>query len=399
MLDLFHMTLTKSFVIRYKKSSKREKSKLLDEYCATSGVKRSTAIKRLTRAPVLPKLTGYLRSKNKGGRKKKYLSFHKTAIHRAWHLSGMICAERLKSVLGEFLTELTSESMVKLSKDDTVMLSRIPLISLKRIIASFEDKPGNGKRGSGKSHKGSPALYKQIPISAKFGKRTEEMPGLFEVDYVEHAGGNQSGRIAITGTYTDIVSGWTVRASGFGKNLSAITDIHTKATSRIYHLVREYHPDNAPQLLSCLFTKMQEGTNNQEVSFTVSRSRPYEKNDNAHVEQKNDDKIRKLVGYHRFDTQEEVDMLNKLYEICDHIDNFFIPSSKLKKLIKNKKGKIIRRIHDIPKTPYDRLMSDKKINRSIKDHLTNLKHSLSVIELVRQKEIIIKTLKDYRVTK
>lgn len=399
MLDLFHMTLTKSFVIRYKKSSKKEKTKLLDEYCATSGVKRKAVIKRLTRAPVLPRLTGYLKPKKKGGRKKKYLSFHTKAIHRAWHLSGMICAERLKPVLGEFLTDLVSASVITLSKDDVLMLSHIPLISLKRIITSFEDKPGNGKRGYGKSHRGAPALYKQIPISAKFGKRTKEASGLFEVDYVEHTGGNQSGRIVITGTYTDIVSGWTVRASGFGKSLSTIKDIHNKANSRIYHNVREYHPDNAPQLLSCLFTKMQEGNNKQEIPFIVSRSRPYEKNDNAHVEQKNDDKIRKLVGYHRYDTQEEVGILNKLYEICDQIDNFFIPSSKLKKLIKNKKGKIIKRIHDTPQTPYERLMNDEKIDMAIKERLAKMKKSLSVIELVRQKDQILNTLRDYRITK
>jgi len=394
------MTLTKSFVIRYKKSSKKEKTKLLDEYCITSGVKRKAVIKRLTRAPVLPKLIGYMKPKKKGGRKKKYLSFHTKAIHKAWHLSGMICAERLKPVLGEFLAELVSASMITLSKDDVLMLSHIPLISLKRIVASFEEKsPGIGKRGYGNSHKGAPALYKQIPISAKFGKRTKEVSGLFEVDYVEHTGGNQSGRIAITGTYTDIVSSWTVRASGFGKSLSSITDIHNKANSRIYHKVREYHPDNAPQLLSCLFTKMQEGDNKQEIPFIVSRSRPYEKNDNAHVEQKNDDKIRKLVGYHRYDTQEEVDILNKLYEICDQIDNFFIPSSKLKKLIKNKKGKIIKRIHDTSQTPYQRLMNDKRISQPIKDRLTRLKQSLSVIELVRWKEQILNALRDYRITK
>jgi hypothetical protein len=90
----------------------------------------------------------------------------------------------------------------------------------------------------------------------------------------------------------------------------------------------------------------------QKHSFILSRSRPYQKNDNAHVEQKNDDKVRKLVGYYRYDTEQEIRLLNLLYERSDLLDNFFIASAKLEEKIRDNKGRVIRRVHDKPKTPY-----------------------------------------------
>lgn len=391
-LDLFHMKLTKSYCLRYRKASKKEKTKLLNEYCKTAGLFRKAAIKRLSRTKVLPEKPKVLRPQRVRGRKRIYLSFHTSAIHKAWELAGNICAEKLQPMLGEYLRDIAATRGLTLSEDDHVLLAQIPLISLKRILSEFEEVV-YARLHKIKRHAGTPALYKQIPISAKFGKRNNEKPGLFEVDYVEHKSGVNRGRFAITGTYNDIVSGWTVRASGWGTNLQSIRSIHEKASKRIYHAVREYHPDNAPALLRCLFTEVQEtGIARKRKTLTISRSRPYEKNDNAHVEQKNDDKVRKLTGYHRYDTQEQVDILNKIYQICDMIDNFFIACAKLKKVVKKKDGKIVRRIHDKPQTPYQRLMNDPKVNKTTKTKLMRIKKSLSMVRLVEEKNTLLKKL-------
>jgi hypothetical protein len=257
--------------------------------------------------------------------------------------------------------------------------------TLKRVIATFP-------RTSTKKHKGNAMIYKQVPIVANFGKFTDE-PGFVEIDYVEHNGGTSSGLFAITGTYTDIFSGWTARAAGLGKNLESVSSIDRVVHSRIFHPVVHYHPDNDKTILRVLFDKMRSNNKKQgEPPFALSRSRPYKKNDNAHVEQKNDDKVRKLVGYWRYDTEEELKLLNLLYEKADMLDNFFIPSAKLMEKVRDDKGRVIRRVHDKPKTPYQRLMEYKPISDRARLKLKHIYSSVDMIELREEVNKIMKKL-------
>jgi hypothetical protein len=295
-------------------------------------------------------------------------------------------------MIGEYLQALQMAHRISLSPYDLELLSQISVISLKRMISTFEEKIYD-KMHNPKRRTGTPALYKMIPISAKFGKRSHEKPGLIEVDYVEHKGGVNSGRFAITGTYTDIVCGWIVRAAGWGHNLCSIQSIHDTLSPRIYHRPREYHPDNAPALLRCLFDMVQSTQiDRKRMTLKLSRSRPYESNDNAHVEQKNGDKVRNLVGHKRYDQEEQVDILNKIYGVCDMIDNFFIASSKLAEVVKDKHGKVTKRVHDKPQTPYARLMGDKKVSQSVKSNLRKVKSNLNMILLVEEKDTLLKEL-------
>ena len=125
--------------------------------------------------------------------------------------------------------------------------------------------------------------------------------------------------------------------------------------------------------------------------FALSRSRPYKKNDNAHVEQKNDDKVRKLVGYWRYDTEEELKLLNLLYEKYDMLDNFFIPSAKLMEKIRDDKGRVMR-VHDKPRTPYQRLMEYKPISDKTKQKLKRIYNSLDMIGLRQEINKILQKL-------
>ena len=141
---------------------------------------------------------------------------------------------------------------------------------------------------------------------------------------------------------------------------------------------------------------MKDNNNSKKHSFTLSRSRPYRKNDNAHVEQKNDDKVRKLVGYWRYDTPEEVDLLNKLYEKADLLDNFFIPSSKLIEKIRDGNGRVIRRVHDRPKTPYQRLIECEELSEQEKQKLKRIYKSLDMIELRQENNKILRIISDIK---
>ena len=261
------------------------------------------------------------------------------------------------------------------SEGDISTAKSMSLGTLKRVISCFP-------KTSTKKHRGNAMIYKQVPVVANFGKFTEE-PGFVEIDYVEHNGGTSSGLFAITGTYTDIFCGWTSRAAGLGKNLESVSGIDRVVHSRIFHPVVHYHPDNDKTILRILFNKLMRDNDNKqgEPPFALSRSRPYKKNDNAHVEQKNDDKVRKLVGYWRYDTEEVLKLLNLLYEKADMVDNFFIPSAKLMEKIRDDKGRVIRRVHDKPKTPYKRLIECKRISDKVKQKLSSIYNSVDMIEL------------------
>ena len=377
MIGEFDMKLTQKLAKQYQKANKKTKGQILSQYCRLTEVSRNTASKRFSKEirnvypRVLPSRS------NRPGAKKKFNSIHIAIVKECWKLAGNICAERLHPMLDTYIDQLDTSGLLEVySKEDVSVTKVISCATLKRIISTFP-------RTSSKKHKGRACVYKQIPIVAHFGQFSQS-PGYVEIDYVEHSGGNSSGLFAITGTYIDIFCGWVARAAGLGKNLWSVSEIDNIAQSRIFHPILHYHPDNDKTILKILFQRMMKNKEGQKRSFILSRSRPYQKNDNAHVEQKNDDKVRKLVGYYRYDTEQEIKLLNLLYERSDLLDNFFIASAKLEEKIRDNKGRVIRRVHDKPKTPYQRLMGSDQISEQTKGKLKSIYDSVDMIELRRQ---------------
>ena len=385
MLKEFEMELLKRFSDEYRKASKKRKGEILNQYCQLAGCQRKTAIKRFRRYVLYSFIKRKRIHSNRRGPKRKYNIFHRTLIKQIWELTGYICAERIHPMIGKYIEQLEDAGGLILYPAEVIKkVNKIPLGTLKKIMRSFPHMHSN-------KHKGNFEIYKQVPIVANFGKYAMEKPGYVEVDYVEHNGGNSSGTFAITGVYTDIFSQWVVRASGLGKNLGSVEDIDKRVHQKIFHPIVHYHPDNDKSILKLLFERIK---NNKKKSFVLSRSRPYKKNDNAHVEQKNGDKVRKLVGYFRYDSKEEVELLNQLYNLADLLDNFFIPSLKLKEKIKNSLGKVIRKTYDKPKTPYQRLMESKHIPEETKKKLKTIYHHLNMVKLSKEMNQILGKLFD-----
>lgn len=389
MIGAFDMQLTQKLAKEYKKASKKRKGEMLTEYCLLTEVSRNTSSKRFCKEirdvypRVLPKTMRY----RKRGPRNKFNSIHKEIVRRCWELGGNICAERLHPMLTPYIDQLDIRGMLKFySKEDIDKTRSISLGTLKRVLSTFP-------KTSSKKHKGNAMIYTKVPIVAHFSQFTDK-PGYVEIDFVEHNGGVSSGVFAITGTYTDIFSGWVVRAAGLGRNENSVSSIDKIAQTRIFHRVFHYHPDNDRSILKVLFERMKDNNKAKKHCFTLSRSRPYKKNDNAHVEQKNDDKVRKLVGYYRYDTPQETDLLNKLYKEADLLDNFFIPSSKLIQKLRDNSGRVIRRVHDKPKTPFQRLMECKQLSEHDKQRIKKIFKSLDMVELRQEVNKILQTLYD-----
>ena len=389
MIGAFDMQLTQRLAKEYRKSRKKRKGEILKEYCLLTGVSGNTASKSFCKEirNVYPRVFPKANKYKKRGPKNKFNTIHREIIRRCWELGGNICAERLHPILSTYIDQLDKKGMLRIySKQDIAITKDISLGTVKRVISCFP------KAGS-KKHKGNASIYKQIPIVAHFSQFTDR-PGHVEIDFVEHNGGLSSGLFAVTGTYTDIFSGWVVRAAGLGRSEHSVTSIDKIAQSRIFHTVLHYHPDNDKSILKVLFQRMK--SDGKKDSFTLSRSRPYRKNDNAHVEQKNDDKVRKLIGYWRYDTAEEVDLLNRLYEKADLLDNFFIPSSKLIENIRDGNGRVIRRVHDKPKTPFQRLIECEELSGQDKQKLKKIFRSLDMIELRQENNKILENLRNIK---
>jgi len=390
MLREFDMELLRKMRDIYFKSSKSGKTGLLDEYCSLTGAVRPAALKRFSRYRF--DIPDSVKKAKKRHRKKmsRYNPACVEIIRLAWSLLDMICAERLHAEIGVCIKQLEQEGRLRsYGKSDIDKVLNISPASLKRIIAVFP-------KASLKKHKGNAAIYKEIPVMADFGKFARVKPGYEEVDYVEHNGGNSSGTFAITGNYTDVYSQWGARAAALGKNLQSIEEIDRLVHDKIYFPVLHYHPDNDKSILSLLFNRLK---GDKKLSYDLSRSRPYHKNDNAHVEQKNGDKVRRLVGYFRHDSVEEVRLLNEIYDKADLIDNFFIPCFKLKEKILDSCGRPVRKIYEKPATPYQRVLGAPETDEGIKRELRLIYNSLNLVKLREELNALLDELTTVTVKK
>jgi hypothetical protein len=155
-----------------------------------------------------------------------------------------------------------------------------------------------------------------------------------------------------------------------------------------YSIIKGFHSDNEKSVLSYLLNIQRTNKN-----IIISRNRSNHSNDNCNVEEKNWDKVRKIVGYFRYDTDYEVDLLNRIWELSDLIDNFFVPSSKLVRKIRDKHNRVIKKEYDRPKTPYQRVL-ESDLPQELKNELTEIYKNLNLVELRRrQRELIEKLMR------
>jgi hypothetical protein len=215
MVDHFSIMLTQKRLQQYIQGDKKTKAAILKDYCQLTGVTNDTARQRFHRSMLKmfwPRVLS-LPNRKKRGRLKKYRPSHIALIGKLREISGEVCAERLHPMIVDYLKQLDNHHYLSIFLPEVVSeIKTIPLGSLKRTMKGFVSV--NNK----KSRKGNSAIFKQVPIDANFGRFTKT-PGYMEVDYVEHGGGDGSGRFAITGTYVDLFSQWTVRAAALGKSL------------------------------------------------------------------------------------------------------------------------------------------------------------------------------------
>lgn len=346
--------------IRYFQSSKREKSKILNELCAVAGYNRKYAIRILA--------IKHHEGKKLSGRSKNFSERAQRHLKRLWVLMGEMCSKKMVQALPTWLEFYQEDDF-----DDEVRAELLSMssASIDRYLKSYRASLGRKKRTGTKPGK----MFKNV-IPLKSFDALVDRPGHIEADTVAHCGDSLSGKFAWSLTFTDVYSGWTENRATFGKDsdeiLSAIVDIQFK----LPFPVLSFNTDNGTEFLNRAlhmhFTEI------SPAEFT--RSRPYKKNDNCHVEQKNWTHVRETLGYERYDQEDQVRMMNILYKLyLNKLQNFFVPQLKL--IEKVRVGSKIVKKYDKPKTPYQRLLESPHLTMGQKENLRREFQLLNPIEL------------------
>ena len=362
---------------KYWKASKKKKTQLLDDFCSFTGMHRKSAL-RLINGKIQPKW------RHRRKRQKYYDQSVIDALLVLWRSADEICAERFHPFIPQLLEKLISCREISVSDETRQKLTEISLGLIKEILSKTKHR--SLVRIGGTTKPGS-LLKRQIAI--RYGRWDEVTPGWCETDTVAHCGDTVAGSYISSLDVVDICSGWSEQCAILNKGEKAVTKAMEDIKQRLPFDLLGLDPDNGAEFINwSLYHYCQKN------KINLTRSRPYHKNDNAHIEQKNWTAIRQLVGYSRFETIEQLNILNDLYANEWRLYlNFFQPTMKLKERIKDTTtGRTTKRYYEA-KTPYQRLIEHSDISEEKKDMLRSIYNSLNPVKLRQQIKVKINRLK------
>jgi hypothetical protein len=351
---------------RYLKASKGEKQKILDEFTSVTGYHRKHAIR------VLRNRVSRSRRRKRTGYQTIYCGEVVQALEQIWEIYGQICSKRLQPFLPEGIRVLERCQEIKLSQDTKDLLLRISSASIDRCL-----RPVRIKRPHSLSTTKPGSLLKTLIPVRTFTEWDEERPGFLEIDLVAHCGNTTEGQYLNTLTCTDLCTGWTDVTALLHRSQEAVSEAIQRMCQRLPFPLLGIDSDNGSEFINDLLYRYC-----LEEQITFTRSRPYQKNDQAHVEQKNWSVVRHSVGYDRWETQEQLLLLESIYDDLRLYINFFQPSLKL--IAKDRIGNMTRKRYDTAKTPYQRVLERKDISLESKARLMHLYVQLNPAELRRR---------------
>ena len=352
---------------RYQRVGRRFKSKILDEFCAVCGYTRKYAIGLLSRKP--------RRRQCKPGPRRRYDGQVLEPLKVIWLAAEQMCSKRLKAALPLWLPFYEQEHgpLVEAVRKKLLQISAASIDRLlKKERARYRGKGLCGTRPGG-------LLKHQIPI--RTDNDDVDRPGFLEADTVAHCGNSLAGDFIWSLTFTDIFCQWTENRATWNKGAQGVLGQVKDVEANLPFELLGFDVDNGSEFL-CFHLWRYLLDRPRPVPLT--RSRPYRKNDQAHVEQKNWTHVRQLLGYQRLEQPELVPLINELYRTWGLLHNFFCPNLKL--LSKTRKGAKTIRKYSPPQTPYQRLLESKHLSQEQKQKLQNRFQQLNPLQLKREIE-------------
>lgn len=349
---------------RYHKASKETKTRILDELCKVCGYNRKYAIAKLNSMKDNKK--PQIRQERK--RKKRYGYEVLSIVEEVWKMANYPWSVRLKEIMRLWMPWIKKRYRVTPQIE-----KKLFSISASTIDRDLKQKKNKLKRRIYGRTKPGTLLRHKIPVKTEHWD--VKRPGFEEADLVSHSGESGLGEFIYSLNLTDICTQWVETQAVMGKGQIAVLDAIEKISQRLPFKILGIDSDNGSEFINNhLWNYCKRGN----IQFT--RSRPYKKDDNAHIEQKNWTHVRKFMGWDRYDSPKALNAINDLYEKeLPLFMNLFQPSVKLIKTVRKGSRKI--RIYDKPQTPLDRLLSTYCLSKPKQEELLALRTKLDPFKL------------------
>lgn len=351
---------------RYFLASKREKSKILDEFTKVIGCHRKAAIRLLRRV-------NQPRAGKKSGRPRQYGAAVVGALRVAWEATDRLCSKRLHPFLPELVKVLRRHGIQTFTAQIEAELCQVSPSTIDRLLRPYRRL--GGRRPFTTTKPGS-LLKNSIPIRT-FADWEEDRPGFIEVDLVPHCGDSSEGFYLTTLSTVDVASGWSECTGVWGKGQERVGAAVHRVRKRLPFPLLGLDSDNGSEFINQrLYTYC------RREGITFTRSRSYKKNDSCHVEQKNWSVVRRLVGYDRYNSHAALEALNRVYDLLRLYVNFFQPVMKL--VSKTRHGAKVHKVYDTSQTPYQRLLKAGILTEGKRQELATTYHILNPVTLLKQ---------------
>ena len=327
---------------RYAGARKNEKGQLLNEFCAMTGYHRKAAIRVLRRSG-----TG---KRTSGGRPRIYGPELSAVLRQVWGASDGLCSKRLAPFLPEFVAVLERMGGQQVAPELREQLVRLSAATIDRLLRPFR----RARRRRLFTQSASPEALKALVPVRTFGEWHGVPPGAFQADLVVHSAESGAGFFLTTLVVVDVRTGWTDFEAVWGKGQSRVAAALHRIRQRLPMPLRELHTDNGGEFINHVLYPYC-----QREAIRLTRGRPYKKNDQAYVEQKNGAVIRQRVGYQRFSSKAAFAALQEVYRSLRLTVNFF---QLVQKLVSTERtGAKVRKSYDQAQTPYRRLLASEAL--------------------------------------
>lgn len=348
---------------RYVKANKKEKGRILDHFCSVTGYNRKYAIELMLHGPPKP-------TQGRRGRKRRYGQDVIAALAEVWAISGHLCGKRLQPFLPELVEVLERHGELRVGPEVRDKLLQMSAATIDRRLARARERmPIRGRSTT----KPGTLLKSSIPIRT-YADWDDAQPGFLEIDLVAHCGETTTGEYLHTLSAVDIETRWYEPFALPNRGQNATFEGIKAVQQRLPFPLLGIDSDSGGEFIN---HHLYEYCQKEKITFT--RSRPYKKNDQAHVEQKNWTPIRQTIGYARYESPEALALLQQIYVDLRLFVNFFQPVMKLESKIRV--GSRVRKKYEEAQTPYRRVLASRDIEQTAKDELTELFLSLNPVEL------------------
>ncbi len=365
--------IIKHYRTQYRRATKSDKSRIINTIAESTRYSRKHIIHALNEDVEVPKQI----TRDRGSRYEAIIE----PLEKIWAISNFLCGKRLEPFIPELVDSLKRHNEISLTQEEEALLLSISSATIDRLL--IPARKGLVLKGRSTTKPGT--LLKHKIAIRTFADWDENQPGFLEIDLVAHCGSNARGEYINTLDMTDVATGWTVCAAFMGRSERFCVEAIEEAKPSFPFPILGIDSDNGSEFINAHLKRYCE---RNQITFT--RGRANKKNDSCYVEQKNWDVVRKMIGYSRFDTKQQLDTIRRVHNLLALYQNYFQPSQKL--VSKQRIGAKVKKTYDVAQTPCQRLLPRRETPDKTRETLRHTLVGLNPAQLLRSIQSLISEL-------